>query len=193
MTDQAILSRDAALCDLKRSLFTRILAALLWIIPVTLSCLFVLARIAGRVFDVGAEQASAIAAVIIPFGSLAGIGLTSVLSLIGFLPGTAKFKTAHRCPECLAPASFDRRNTKNGGVFGSWSCPRCGTTLQVNRIHLIGGLVCATTMLSYVNYNLGIERDLQGVVWFVVAGLAYRIGPILTSVTRRRDNAQLVN
>jgi uncharacterized protein (DUF983 family) len=113
-----------------------------------------------------------------------GIVLAVVLSFVGFLPGTAKFKTAHRCPECLAPAAFDRRNVKSRSALGSWPCAQCGTELQVNRIHLLAGVLIAVVVVIVVNQLLRVG-SWGSLIWLLVSGVMYRIAPILTSVTRR--------
>jgi uncharacterized protein (DUF983 family) len=113
-----------------------------------------------------------------------GIVLAVVLSFVGFLPGTAKFKTAHRCPECLAPAAFDRGNVKSRSALGSWPCAQCGTELQVNRIHLLAGVLIAVVVVIVVNQLLRVG-SWGSLIWLLVSGVMYRIAPILTSVTRR--------
>lgn len=184
-TSSPTASRDAVLSELRRSLLARILAAALWIFPVILTCLFIVAEVVRFLFHVGAEQAPAAATMILLLGTPVGIVLAIVLSFVGILPGTAKFKTAHRCPQCLAPASFDRRNVKNGSALGSWPCAHCGTELQVNRIHLVGGLLCAAAIVGYVNYTLRVSSSSGALIWLFVSALAYRIAPILTRVTRQ--------
>jgi uncharacterized protein (DUF983 family) len=177
-------SRDALLGQLQRSLLARILAAVLWLFPVTLTCVVIVAEAIGLVVHVGREQASWGAGVVMLLTSPVGIVLAVVLSFVGFLPGTAKFKTAHRCPECLAPAAFDRGNVKSRSALGSWPCAQCGTELQVNRIHLLAGVLIAVVVVIVVNQLLRVG-SWGSLIWLLVSGVMYRIAPILTSVTRR--------
>jgi hypothetical protein len=60
--------------------------------------------------------------------------------------------------------------------------------LQVNKLHFIGGLLCAGSLVYFITYELAIGPELRGLIWLVVASLAYRIGPVITGVTRRRDD-----